>query len=54
MALPVYQVVKGEQQFLRLIRVTGTKSAKTSIILPARPDKILLDPERSVLAEIYQ
>lgn len=54
MALPVYQVVKGEQQFLRLIGVTGTKPAKTSIKLPARPDKILLDPERSILAEIHQ
>jgi hypothetical protein len=54
MSLPVYQVIKGQQQFLGLIKATGTKPVKTALKLPARPEKIILDPERSILAEIHQ
>lgn len=34
--------------------VTGTKPAKRSVKLPVRPEKIVLDPDRSILAEIHQ
>jgi len=54
MQLPLYVVVNGEQQFLGLIGVTGTKPLKTSIKLPVKPEKVVLDPERSILAEIRQ
>lgn len=32
----------------------GTKPLKTSVKLPVRPEKVLLDPNRSILAEIHQ
>jgi hypothetical protein len=54
MQLPLYVVVNGQQQYLGLIGVTGTKPMKTSLKLPVRPEKVLLDPERSILAEIRQ
>ncbi len=54
MELPVYGTVKGGQQFLGAIGVTGTKPLKTSVKLPFRPDKVLLDPNHSILAEIHQ
>jgi hypothetical protein len=54
MQLPLYVVVNGEQQYVGLIGVTGTKPLKTSIKLPVKPEKVLLDPERNILAEIHQ
>jgi hypothetical protein len=54
MQLPLYMVVNGEQKYLGLIGVQGTKPLKTSVKLPMRPDKILLDPDRNILAEIHQ
>jgi hypothetical protein len=54
MQLPLYVVINGQQQYLGLIGVTGTKPIKTSLKLPVRPEKVLLDPERSILAEIRQ
>jgi hypothetical protein len=54
MQLPLYAVVNGEQRYLGLIGVSGTKPLKTSMKLPFKPEKILLDPERNILAEIRQ
>ncbi len=54
MQLPLYAVVNGQQQYLGLIGVSGTKPLKTSLKLPMRPEKVVLDPERSILAEIRQ
>jgi aminopeptidase N len=54
MQLPLYVVVNGEQQYLGLIGVIGTKPLKTSIKLPVKPEKVVLDPERNILAEIRQ
>jgi hypothetical protein len=54
MELPVYITLKGEPQYLGRIGVTGTKPLKTSVKLPVRPEKVLLDPNRSILAEIHQ
>jgi aminopeptidase N len=54
MELPLYVVVKGQQQYLGMIGVTGSKPLKTSVKLPMRPEKVILDPNRSILAEIRQ
>jgi hypothetical protein len=54
MQLPMYMVVNGEQKYLGLIGVQGTKPLKTSVKLSVRPDKVLLDPDRNILAEIHQ
>ena len=54
MKLPVYAVLKGEKRLLGQIPVVGNKPVKITQKLPFRPDKILLDPERSILAEIRQ
>jgi hypothetical protein len=54
MHLPIYAVINGEMRFLGLAGVTGNKPVKTNIKLPVRPEKIVLDPNRSILAEIRQ
>jgi hypothetical protein len=54
MQLPLYAVANGELRFIGLVGVTGNKPLKSSIKLPFRPDKIVLDPNRSILAEIRQ
>jgi hypothetical protein len=54
MKLPVYAVINGEKKFLGLVETKGTQPVKTSVKLPVRPEKILLDPDRSILAEIRQ
>lgn len=54
MRLPVYIAVQGEMRYLGTISAAGTKPQKTSVKLPMRPDKIVLDPGRSILAEIRQ
>ena len=54
MMLPIYAVVSGEQQYLGMIGITGTKPLNTSMQLPMRPEKVILDPNRSILAEINQ
>jgi aminopeptidase N len=54
MQLPLYAVIGGEQQYLGLIGVIGNKPLKASVKLPVRPDKVVLDPERNILAEIRQ
>jgi hypothetical protein len=54
MMLPLYAVVDGKQQYLGLIGIAGTKNLKTSLQLPMRPEKVILDPNRSILAEINQ
>jgi hypothetical protein len=50
MKLPVYIAVKDQMQFLGTITAEGTKPIKTSMKTPFRPDNVLLDPGRSVLA----
>ena len=54
MRLPVYIAVQGEMRYLGTINAAGTKPQKTSVKLPMRPDRVLLDPGRSILAEIRQ
>jgi hypothetical protein len=54
MQLPIYAVIKGENRYLGLIGASGTKPRISSIKLPVRPDKIVLDPRHSILAEIHQ
>jgi len=54
MELPVYVMLKGEPQYLGRVSITGTKPLKTSVKLPFRPEKVLLDPNHSILAEINQ
>ena len=54
MQLPLYAVMNGTPQYVGLIGVIGTKPLKTSLKLPFRPEKMLLDPERNILAEIHQ
>lgn len=54
MQLPLYAVVNGQARYLGLIGVSGNKPVKSSLKLPLRPEKILLDPTRSILAEINQ
>ncbi len=54
MELPIYVTLKGELQYLGRVGITGTKPLKTSVKLPVRPDKVLLDPNRSILALIHQ
>jgi hypothetical protein len=54
MQLPLYVVLDGERRYLGLLGVTGTKPLSTSVSLRKRPEKALLDPDRSILAEIHQ
>ena len=54
MRLPVYLVVNGAQRRLGVIRVSGSKPYTASVKLPMRPEKVLLDPEHSILAFIDQ
>lgn len=54
MQLPIYVVADGKSAHIGLVGITGNKPLKTSFKLNFRPEKILLDPERSILAEINQ
>jgi hypothetical protein len=54
MRLPVYVTVSGSPRFLGTVPVVGTKPYKVSLKLPVRPEKVLLDPMRSILANIHQ
>ena len=54
MELPVYVTLKGEPHYIGRMSVTGSKPLKTTVKLPFRPEKVLLDPNRSILAEIHQ
>jgi len=54
MSLPVYAAVNGGKRYLRLIGVTDNKPTKVNVKPALRPDKIVLDPSHSILAEIRQ
>jgi hypothetical protein len=54
MQLPLYVSSQGKLMHVGLIGITGTKPLNTSFKLPMKPDKVLLDPERSIFAEIHQ
>ena len=54
MQLPLYVVADGKSVHVGLLGITGNKPLKTSFKLGFRPEKVLLDPERSILAEINQ
>jgi aminopeptidase N len=54
MQLPLYVVINGERRYLGLLDVAGTKPLNTDLTLRVRPDKVILDPDRSILAEINQ
>ncbi len=54
MRLPIYAEINGEYRYLGLLGVTGTKPLETTLTLRQRPDKVLLDPHRSILAEVNQ
>ena len=54
MRLPVYAVIDGEERYLGLLGVTGSKPLAATLTIRQRPDKVVLDPHRSILAEINQ
>jgi hypothetical protein len=54
MQLPLYVVINGVRRYLGLLAVTGTQPLTTKLTLRKRPEKVLLDPDRSILAEIHQ
>jgi hypothetical protein len=54
MRLPVYIAIKGEMRYLGTVSALGAKPQKISVKLPVRPEKVLLDPGKSILAEIRQ
>jgi hypothetical protein len=54
MQLPLYISSVGKLEHVGLVGVTGTKPLNTSFKLSGKPDKVLLDPERSVFADIRQ
>jgi hypothetical protein len=54
MRLPLCAVINGETQYIGLVGATGNMPIQGSTRLPVRPAKILLDPNRSILAEIDQ
>lgn len=54
MQLPLYLVVNGQRQYPGLLGVTGIKTLNTSVKLRERPERVLLDPDGSILAEITQ
>ncbi len=54
MRLPLYAVIQGQARYIGTIKATGTQPAKSTAKLPVRPEKILLDPGRSILANIHQ
>jgi hypothetical protein len=54
MRLPVYASVQGDLRYLGLVPMEGTKPTKATVKLPLRPDKIVLDPNHSILAEVHQ
>ena len=54
MQLPLFIVLNGERRYLGLLKVTGTKPLNAGLTLRVRPEKVLLDPDRCILAEINQ
>jgi hypothetical protein len=54
MQLSLFIVVNGQAQHFGLVGITGTKPLNTGLKIPMRPEKVLLDPERSIFAEIHQ
>ncbi len=54
MQLPLYVSQNGKMAHVGLVGITGTKPLNTSFKLGFKPDKILLDPERSIFAEVNQ
>jgi hypothetical protein len=54
MQLPLYISSGGKLEHVGLVGVTGTRPLNTSFKLSGKPDKVLLDPERSVFADIRQ
>ncbi|MBN1568211.1 MAG: hypothetical protein JXA73_10215 [Acidobacteria bacterium] len=54
MRLPLQCVINGSSRHLGTIQIIGTKPYTVNIKLPVRPEKVILDGERSILAEIHQ
>jgi hypothetical protein len=54
MRLPVHGVINGSSRHMGTIQVVGTKPYTVNAKLPVRPEKIILDAERSILADIRQ
>ncbi|MBN2318911.1 MAG: hypothetical protein JXR49_07530 [Acidobacteria bacterium] len=52
--LPLYAQVEGGLAYLGTIKTVGTGPVKTTVQLPMRPNSVLLDPGRSILAHINQ
>lgn len=54
MRLPVYIAFQDEMRYLGTVSAVGTKPQKTSVKLAIRPERVILDPGQSILAEIRQ
>jgi Peptidase family M1 domain len=54
MRVPVYAMVGGQPRRLGMVRVKGSQTAEGKVMLPSRPDKIVLDAEKSILCTVRQ
>jgi len=54
MRLPLFALVDGTQRYLGNIQINGTEPYNAVVKLPMKPEKVLLDPDHSILAEIRQ
>lgn len=54
MRLPIYTVVSGSNRYLGTIQISGAEPYTVKVKLPVKPEKVLLDPSHSILAEIRQ
>ena len=54
MRVPVYAYVKGSSQRLGFLSVGGPNTVTGSVPLPFRPEKVILDPNHSILCTIRQ
>jgi hypothetical protein len=54
MEVPVDIIVKGEPHRLGLVALNGPRTVTGSVVLPVRPDKVVLDSQKSILCTIQQ
>jgi aminopeptidase N len=54
MRLPLFVVLGGTPRYLGSVQVTGTEPYSFTTKLPVKPDKVLLDAQHSILANIHQ
>jgi hypothetical protein len=54
MKLPLFITVGGAPRYLGLVQITGTEPYSFTTKLPLKPEKVLLDAQHSILANIRQ